>query len=382
MEKITQVNGERIRWSSTLLGLDLAQVAVEAHIPEKTLIEVLEGRGGLTFIQLQNLAKFFGRGVLFYLEPGPADEERIFTPQFRTLANQKPNLTPKVRALIQRVERQRDVFIRLREELGEPVTGMATPPRLPLNDPGRAGEIVRAWLALEGNHDFESYRAAVEHKGILVFRTNGYNGAWQIPKVDPIEGFCLYDEQCPVIVVRKQAAEARQTFTLFHELGHLLLDGNSFIDDEADLNQHFGAEHAANAFAGRLLVPEALLRGPAWERPPPEVAEFETWLQPLRRQLGVSTEMLLRRLLDLNVLSQVQYAGYRDWKNAQTFEEGEGGNRQFRHREPVHVFGQRFARTVLDAMEQRRITTVKASRYLDNLKISDLRKLELHLASL
>jgi hypothetical protein len=37
-------------------------------------------------------------------------------------------------------------------------------------------------------------------------------------------------------------------------------------------------------------------------------------------------------------------------------------------------------RTVLDALSARRISLAKASTYLDNLKISDLHKLERHCA--
>ncbi|MGZ5052648.1 MAG: hypothetical protein ACXWF8_16665 [Methylobacter sp.] len=58
------------------------------------------------------------------------------------------------------------------------------------------------------------------------------------------------------------------------------------------------------------------------------------------------------------------------------------GNRQYRHREPKHIFGDTFVRTVLDALDARYITLAKASSYLDNLKINDLHQLERHIAGL
>ena len=48
----------------------------------------------------------------------------------------------------------------------------------------------------------------------------------------------------------------------------------------------------------------------------------------------------------------------------------------YRYREPKHVFGDTFVRTVLDALNARHITIAKASSYLDSLKIKDLHQLE------
>ena len=72
-------------------------------------------------------------------------------------------------------------------------------------------------------------------------------------------GASLYSDNCPVIVVKKTRAETQQSFTLMHELGHLLLQRASSIDDEADMHSQQGRERDANSFAGRLLVPDAWL---------------------------------------------------------------------------------------------------------------------------
>jgi hypothetical protein len=48
----------------------------------------------------------------------------------------------------------------------------------------------------------------------------------------------------------------------------------------------------------------------------------------------------------------------------------------YRYREPKHVFGDTFVRTVLDALNASHITLARASSYLDSLKIKDLHQLE------
>ena len=58
------------------------------------------------------------------------------------------------------------------------------------------------------------------------------------------------------------------------------------------------------------------------------------------------------------------------------------GSRKYRYREPKHIFGDPFVRTVLDAVNARHVTLAKASSYLDGLKIKDLHQLEHYYASL
>ena len=88
----------------------------------------------------------------------------------------------------------------------------------------------------------------------------------------------------------------------------------------------------------------------------------------------------MRRLLDSGRLPQASYAAYRDWKRGTALPQREGGSRAYRNREPMHVFGDVFVRTVFDALYAKNITLNKASSYLDSLKIKDLRKLEQYYA--
>ncbi|MBK5963916.1 peptidase [Thiocystis minor] len=380
MERIQSINPERIAWCCADHGITPGELASEVDLSATRMARVIAGEDGLTFNQLRKVADYFGRGVLFFLESGPVDEAQVHTPQFRTLANQKPDLSPKFKALIERVERQRAVYLSLREDLDEADRPRFNPPDLPRPDPREAARLARQWLDLPAENSFGTYRAAVEARGVLVFRSNGYNGKWQIAKQNPILGFALYDSTCPVIVIKKQDWETRQTFTLMHELGHLLLNRASSIDDEQDMQSHEGAERDANAFAGHLLVPDAFLASIADTERPEDVARYDDWLERPRKAWGVSGEVILRRLLDAGRLTQSQYTAYREWRAPLVSKDG--GNRQYRHREPKHVFGDTYVRTVLDALNARHITLAKASSYLDNLKIKDLHQLERHYAGL
>ncbi len=382
MERIQSINPKRIVWCCEERGIALDQLSTDLSIAATTLKRVLDGAQGLTFGQLGKLSDYFGRGVLFFLEPEPVDEKQVHTAQFRTIANQKPELSPKIKALIERAERQRDVYLSLREDLDDEEWQRFNPPNVAGLDPRGAAEVAREWLGLQLENTFETYRVTVESCGLLVFRSNGYSGKWQIAKDSPILGFSLYDPLCPLIVLKKQNAETRQTFTLMHELGHVLLHKTSSIDDENDLASPKGFEREANAFAGYVLVPDTFLDTINDADRPTAVSEYDAWLVEHRVAWGVSGEVILRRLLDAGRLTQPSYVAYREWQAQRKEAPRDAGNRMYRHREPKHVFGDTYVRTVLDALNARHITVTRASSYLDSLKLNDLHRLEEYYADL
>lgn len=376
MEHINSINIERIAWCCADYGITPAELAARTDISDTVMDRLMSGGKGLTFIQLSQVASFFGRGVLFFMEEGPVVEAEVYTAQFRTIANQKPELSPNIKQLIERVEKQRDVYLSLLEDLDELDQQQFNPPALPGNDLKLAAGIVREWLGLTERNTFDTYRKAVASKGTLVFRSNGYMGKWQIPKTSPIIGFTIYDDTCPVIVIKKLQVQTRECFTLMHELGHLLLHRTSSIDDEQSIYSVLTNERDANAFAGYLLVPDPFLASIRDEARPISVMEYDSWLEPQRKAWHVSAEVILRRLMDEGRLPQADYTAYREWRATIVMQEDEGGNRSYRHREPIHIFGDGFVRTVLDALNTRHITLARASSHLDNLSIKDLHQLE------
>lgn len=381
MDRIDSINRDRVRWCANERGLSLHDVALEAGVPPHALDRLVNDGVGLTFNQLRALADYFGRGVLFFLEVGPVDEQNAHTVQYRTLTNQKPGLPHGVRKLIERVEHQRELYVALRDELRDDDDQFFKPIDLSGISPSDAAGLARRWLNLSDEKTFDGYRKAVEAKGILVFRSNGYAGRWQISRDSSILGFSLYSEDAPVIFVRKSRWEVQQTFTLMHELGHLLLHRASSIDDDADMHSRFGQERDANAFAGHLLVPsEWLDEIPAVGRGP--VDAIDALLAPYRQRWGVSVEVILRRLLDAGRVTQETYAAYRAYVRNLPLAEEEAGSRAYRYREPKHLFGDTFVKTILNALGARRISLTKACSYLDGLKVRDLHSLERHVAGI
>ena len=377
MQCIDFINFDRIQWCCDDARVSINELALEVSIPVE---KINSKKPLLTFNQLNKIATFFGRGTLFFLSEDEVKKDHVHSLNFRTLANQKPDISIKLRKFIERVEFQRDRYLGILEDIETDKNIAFAPPAL-TKDVFQVSTMVRQWLNLKEQNTFETYRRAIEQRGILVFQSNGYNGKWQIPKESPILGFSLYDNVCPLIVVRKQQWPSQQVFTLMHELGHVLLHKTSSIDDANDFNSHKGREYQANQFAGLVLVPEEYLSKVNVATKPKEFSEYIEWLRPYCKVWGVSTEVILRRLADNGLIKLEDYEGFRYWSQNQKIPTKDGGSRSYRHREPQHIFGNRFVRSVFDAKNAQKLTLSKVSNYLDNLKIKDIQLLEKHLAS-
>lgn len=164
-----------------------------------------------------------------------------------------------------------------------------------------------------------------------------------------------------------------------HELGHILLHKNSSIDDENDFKKKDGQESEANKFAGMVLVPDSFLTLINDDDRPLEVNFYEVWLREFSRKWGVSTEVILRRLLDEGRLSQDKYREYRAWRKKQSPKELLSGTRQYRHREPKNIFGENYVRAVLQSLQSGKLSLYKASKSLDGISVKNLRQLESHI---
>lgn len=381
MAKTIQVNPHRILWCSKEYQLPVEKIAELSHISIKTLQTAIDGHGELSIKQLQRLAGLFNRGILFFLIQQPVNEKAAFTPRFRTLESQKPGLSPKLKTLIQNAEKYREIYLYLLEETGQKAPkSWALPVRDPEKKPvAELASQARAWLSRGDQLDYKTLRTAVEDKGIFVITSNGHAGEWQIPKSENIRGFSLYFETCPVIVVRKEASEAAQCFTLAHELGHLLIHKQSAIDDYHDLESYKGKEKIANEFAGQLLAPDSFLQKIDFKevKSIDDAGQYGNYLWPFAKEWGVSVEVILRRLLHRKVITSQQYNDYRQFQSEQKFKPRSGGKR-YRYKEPLNIFGSKYVKLVFDSLHQDRITLSRASTLLDHLKIDYLKTLENH----
>jgi Zn-dependent peptidase ImmA (M78 family) len=113
----------------------------------------------------------------------------------------------------------------------------------------------------------------------------------------------FYDDDTPVIAVRRGIPGDRQRFNAAHELGHIMLDAT----------QEGQEEKAAHRFAAAFLVPEQAARM--------ELGMARHYLEPhelllLKRKYGLSMAAWIYRAKDLGILSEHEVT--RMWRDFRT----------------------------------------------------------------
>ena len=395
MEIIENINPNRIEWCCLQGRIGLSELAKKDNIPPEKL-----KTGELTFRQLQRIGKTFGYGLLFFMEEGTPDIEEIQSPDFRTLANQGVEFNHKISKLIRNVETHRDVYLNLLDETDNEI--VETDDEIEETDNESffsglqfSGETIeekaleaRSWLQLDGDNirpnakkNFKSYRKLVERQGIFIVASQGYSGQWKVENED-LEGFSIPHEKMPIVFIKKTSAK-RQVFTLFHELGHLLMHTEGAC---LDIGQNFSTtssatkEREANQFAGYCLLPTRLLQE-IYDSIPNDEGEYRAAFNAISEKLGISIEVILLRLLNEREISQENYQNYKKLTRNEnnSVATRRGGNR-FRHAEPANIFGYRYVNTILSALDEQIITLSEASDYLDHIKIKEFKKLRCHAA--
>ncbi|EQD79167.1 protein containing DUF955, partial [mine drainage metagenome] len=104
----------------------------------------------------------------------------------------------------------------------------------------------------DDEHALKKWRKAIEDKGVFVFKES-------FDQKD-ISGFCLVDGQFPIVYLNNSTTKTRQTFSLLHELAHLLLSINGlskfdqrYVDRLPDQEKQI--ERFCNAIAAEILIP-------------------------------------------------------------------------------------------------------------------------------
>lgn len=390
MEKIA-INPSRLAWCCEVLEIEISALHKDINIAKKTITSTMKGEKALSMKQLQAVAEYFNRSLLFFLEPKDVDDKQVYSPQFRTINNQKPLHSRRINALIERVEQHRKVYLNLLNELGTPIINNWHPEQINFSGSTKqSANSTREWLGIQDNLDFSKLRALVESKGVMVFVSNGYPGKWQIDKDSPVRGFALYYQILPIIVIKKQVSKGAQAFTLLHELAHLLLHKESMLDENEDFYTYHGKEKQANEFSSSALMPDSAIDTINLdELQNLNIQEYDNYLKQFKKRWCVSGDAILYRLLRDNKITQTHYQNYKNLKERQ-FEEKKAEEarqkeqgiykppipRVYRHREPINIFGNGYVATVLDALQNKHITLSRASTHLDNLKIRTLHKLE------
>lgn len=315
-EPVVGVQPSVIRWARESMGMSVEDVA---HKLKRPLEEVMawEAAGGSspTYAQLESLAyKVFKRPLAIFFLPAPPDEIAPAR-EFRTLPD------ADLRAL------HADTYVQVRKAHAYQITlkevfegknpsvrqiTREAPLDMQRSIEAQALAVRKALgISLEDQLGWKSdevalkrWREAMEELGIFVFKAPF--------KQKDISGFCLLDADFPLIYLNNSTTKTRQIFSLLHELAHLLFNVSGISKFEVSYMSRLAAperriEQFCNKVAAEILIPSADFGQQIAGFPSNAESVQDHLYATLASRYGVSREAILRRLLDLDRVSQAFY---------------------------------------------------------------------------
>ncbi|MEE8173275.1 MAG: XRE family transcriptional regulator [Alphaproteobacteria bacterium] len=384
-----EIKPQLLVWARESAGFSIDEVADKLK-KDPPIIRSWERGADQPFMgQLRRLADIYKRSLSDFYLPEPP-QERAIPHDFRRSPGEVALVySPALRRQLRVARERRDLAMALYEEVGQAVPGVGV--RITETaDPEAIGGQVRQLLDIDfqeqrrwgdGRPAYNAWRRRIEALGILVF---------QFENVGPEEawGFSIVEGDLPVIGINRKLAPNGRTFTLLHELKHVLLREGSICDID-DLTPRGAQELRTEIFCNRVAA-AALMPGPLF-RAHDVIAEHEkgkaTWddheIAALARTFGVSREAAVRRLetFDLTTMAfylrkRAQYQKEREERRKKELAASkEKPIKRNMPREAISNLGRRFVGLILQNYEEDRITLMDVSDYL-GVRAEKVRKVE------
>lgn len=348
-----------LRWALEEDGRALADVAAAAgKFTEEDLRGWLDGDGGPTAGQLTGLAAALGRPRALFFMPQPPQAAGL-PAAFRHPPGTDAGVSPEP-SVLRTMRRARRV---------QHATSWALRDGPPLNMPaltldvGRvdAAAVALEWLGAEPRYADEwaawrGRRALLEERELLVFSLALGDQA--------VRGFSAWDDRAPLIVVNSTANTPQvRSFTLFHELGHLLVRSDAACAAPAGGGvPDADVERWCEAFAAEALMPRGeVVRAAAGARQALDA------VKAVARRFWVSHRAAALRLIELRLADEDLYRQVE--AVFQPRGTGAGGSGEHRHETRLREFGERPLRLVLGSLQPRDALSVL------RLQVDDVRSL-------
>ena len=213
----------------------------------------------------------------------------------------------------------------------------------------------------------EAYIERIESLGVAVFQLSLTQ--------DHLRGFSLVDEAMPIIAIKRGGEQVTaKIFTLFHELGHIILNEGGLCDISFDPTVQI--EKWCNAFAAEILMPsEELLKLNIVQE---QISRNEKiWskkdLIEVANYFHVGPLAILRRLLDHNLTTSAFYKEKHEAWNKPSFGRAKEPNGRNIAEETIKEKGRNYITLAFNAFDKNKIDLKDLSDFL-GVKLSYIPK--------
>jgi Zn-dependent peptidase ImmA (M78 family) len=362
---INGINPSVLRWAREAQGLSVDDVALQLKRQPEEIESWEQGTSAPTYAQLEKLAyKVYRRPLAVFFLPKPPPEPELKR-EFRSLPDfEIERLAPATRYQVRKARA-------LQISLNELNDGKNPSERKIFRDISfsastnisRGAALIRTYLGVtlkeqsswaSADEALKQWRDRIEGSGVFVFKESF--------KQKEISGFCIYDDEFPIIYVNNSTSKTRQIFSLFHELAHLLLHKNAiakldedYVDFLAPAEQRI--ERFCNSIAAAFLVPDEDFNVRIKEVVPID----DKRIVALARHYNVSREVILRKILDRRMIDEANYKEkIEEWASQAT---GGGGGGDY-YATQASYLGNTYLRLVFSKHYQGKISLEQVADYL------------------
>jgi len=377
------VSTDVLKWARAQRGLTTESAAKKLGIKTERLEAIEAGSQNPSLPQLRKMCDVYKRPLIVLLmDEVPTTFQPLM--DYRSLSTEDMNkYSPELLDEVNRAMVQRSTYVDLLVEMGQELPSPALP--TDRGDATTLAQQIRTLLAVEYKEQrtwrrpedaFSEWRRRVEATGVMVIETSRV-------KLKEMRGFSLSEQLPNVIAVNGEDSPRGKTFTLLHELAHLCARHGGVCDLHQFSRSQDDLEIYCNAVAGETLLPLAVVRDFAVVQ---SHTNGEHWSDAELEQIvsaagGASTEVVLRRLLQLGLAGRPEYEKRRDefllqyeeFRKARRARGGTGGPPPYRMQ--VRDRGRPFIRSVLNAYSERLITLSDVSE-LAGVRVKHLQNLQ------
>ena len=323
--------------------------------------------------EAKDLAKIYKLPfACFYLSRIPEKKPKRYTDRRTALGTEYGKMSYELWNEISRICADRDTLLDFWDE--ETCSIPAIPSVNETDSVETVAEVIREFLDLPmsfkykkeyGSSSFNFFRDVLERHGIIVAQISSVS-------LSEMKGLSIYENRFPIIAINNKDFERAKTYSLFHEVAHLirrssslcLIDDDERNDDEEKICDRIAAEVLMDRNEFRKIATAVHLNFNEWNN---------MSLMSLADKFGVSTVAAFRRLHDLSIISDTQYFDmYRDInrafeENLRAIEAARAGKDIpfYFHVRYVNSHGHLLPRMIVTAQNAGRITMGEACKIMD-----------------
>ncbi len=305
------VNNEMLVWArSTTPFHTTIDVQARTHINASKLNAWESGDDYPSITEAKKLAKLYKIPfAAFFMSAPPEREPRPYTDRRTIRGTIYYEDSYELWSEIGRIIGNREKIIELVDKDDEDETFEPIPSYDKNLNAEKIGDAIRKYLGVKlpiknkaayNQKSFNYYRAVLESKGILVSQITGVS-------LEEMKGISIYYDDYPIIAVNNKDYERAKTFSLMHELAHILRRSSSLCmidfdernDEEEKLCDRIAAEILMPRDSFTVIARTVFNRRNEWD---------EEGLRYIADKFGVSPFSVIRRLYELKIVSKSIYS--------------------------------------------------------------------------